>query len=99
MSLTIVRGQFADQAGRPSRGQAVIELTRSTFDATTGQKIVPSRQVVALGADGAFTAELWPNARGRDETRYRLTVAGLVLMFSLPDQPEVELSSVVELPG
>ena len=99
MSLTIVRGQFVNQAGQPVRGQILIELTRSTFDAVSAEKIIPSRQVVALDADGRFELGLWPNARGRDETRYRLTVAGLVLLFSLPDQPEVELAEVVTLPG
>lgn len=97
MSLTTVRGQFVNQAGQPVRGQILIELTRSTFDAVSAEKIVPSRQVVALDADGRFELALWPNARGRDETVYRLTVAGLSLRFALPDQPEVELADTIIL--
>ena len=94
--MTKLKSQFINQAGQPLTGEVTIELDRVVIDATTGQKVIPFRQPVALDAEGAFEAELWPNARGEEESHYTLTVARINLQFSLPDEPEVDLSDVAE---
>lgn len=99
MSIITLTGQFIDQRGQPLTGRVDIILSAAVFDAETGQKVLPARQSIPLDADGGFSAQLWPNARGVEESHYTLTMRGLSLRFSLPDQPAVELASVVELPG
>ena len=95
--MTKLTGQFINQAGQPLIGRAEIELDRATIDATTGKQVIPCRQLVPLNDQGAFEVELWPNARGEEESHYRLTVARISLRFSLPDEPEVDLADVAEL--
>ena len=95
--MTKLKSQFINQAGQPLTGEVTIELDRVVIDAKTGQKVIPFPQTVALDPQGAFETDLWPNARGEEESLYRLTLGRLSLSFSLPDQPEVELAEVAEL--
>ena len=95
--MTKLKSQFINQAGQPLTGEVTIELDRAVIDATTGQKVIPFPQAVALDPEGAFETDLWPNARGEEASHYTLTVARINLQFSLPDEPDVELADVAEL--
>ena len=91
-------GTIREANGTPYAKPVTIRLNRTVRDPDHGQ-IVPFDHQVTPDPDGAIEINLWPNARGIEPSRYRLTIGDDVFVFELPDQPETNLVDVLTLPG
>ena len=95
---TKLHGKITEANGTPWTRPVTFRLSRTSVDADHGQ-IVPFDHQVTPDPDGGFEIGLWPNARGIEASRYRLTIGDDVFTFEVPDQPEVNLVDLVTLPG
>ena len=94
--LTKLFGTIREANGTPWTRPVTIRLNRTVRDPDHGQ-IVPFDHQVTPDPDGGFEIGLWPNARGIESSRYRLTIGEDTFTFELPDQPETSLTDVLEL--
>jgi hypothetical protein len=103
MTTVTLRGFFRDQEAQPLVGAVVnIDLDRTDIDQSY---IAPSHYCIKTDEDGRFEVDLWPNALGVTESRYKIKVVDrkgrtvLNTFFTLPDTvPEVDLKDVAIIP-
>ena len=93
---TKLHGKITEPNGQPYTKPVTFRLNRTAVDADHGQ-IVPFDHQVTPDPDGGFSIDLWPNARGIEASRYRLTIGGDTFTFEVPDQPETALTDVLEI--
>jgi hypothetical protein len=95
---TKLSGTIREANGTPYAKPVTFRLNRTVRDPDHGT-IVPHDHTVTPDVDGGFSIDLWPNARGIEASRYRLTIGDDVFTFELPDQAETNLVDVLTLPG
>ena len=95
---TKLTGTITEANGQPWTRPVTIRLNRTVRDPDHGQ-IIPADHQVTPDPDGGIEINLWPNSRGIEASRYRLTIGDDVFTFELPDQAETNLVDVLTLPG
>ena len=95
---TKLTGKITEANGQPYTKPVTFRLSRTVRDPDHGQ-IIPHDHTVTSDPDGGFSINLWPNSRGIEASRYRLTIGADTFTFELPDQPETNLVDVLTLPG
>ena len=93
---TKLTGTIREANGTPWTRPVTIRLNRTVRDPDHGQ-IVPFDHQVTPDPDGGVSIDLWPNARGIESSRYRLTIGADSFTFELPDQAETNLVDVLTL--
>ena len=95
---TKLTGTITEANGQPYTKPVTFRLNRTVRDPDHGQ-IIPHDHQVTPDPDGSIEINLWPNARGIEDSHYRLTIGDDVFVFELPDQAEANLVDLVTLPG
>ena len=93
---TKLHGKITEANGQPYTKPVTFRLNRTVRDPDHGQ-IIPHDHQVTPDPDGSIEINLWPNARGIEASRYRLTIGEDTFTFELPDQPETSLTDVLEI--
>lgn len=100
LATITVTGVILQPSGEPVAAARVrAELTHQEID---GGIIVPMAVESITDAAGAFSLELWPNARGVAGSRYRVTAARqrvtwLEVMITVPDaSPTVAIEQIID---
>ena len=98
-----VNWSIVDQFGSVAIGARIeVELNRADSDGTTS--IQPVRQFYTVGASGAVTFNVWPNARGVNSSQYTVRAYDrtgrrfLSAKMTVPDQAENNFLSVAQIP-
>lgn len=89
MTTTVVGPVLLASGAAPAGGY--LKFILNGHDTDTGQIVAPSSIRADIGAGGAFSVALWPNARGSRGTRYGVML-GLLVNGSTP--AEVSLGSI-----